>query len=134
MTIKTLAGGFSWYSSKSTYFHFFAEIIKPSLYTIKPISRNHGVPCMMKSNQSRVFIPTAPPMIHFTFPNICGSGKNGARPRVRLPITAVLRKELIFCALSIKIFISESQRLFNSNYWKVIIVTAGWLYRFYVPF
>lgn len=47
------------------------------------MSKIKGNPCITISNQSAGCIPEAPPKIHFNFPHICGSGKKGAKPRVR---------------------------------------------------
>lgn len=50
---------------------------------IKRIKSINGKPWNTTSNQSMKTIPLAPPRIHFSLPQIWGSGKNGANPRVR---------------------------------------------------
>lgn len=40
------------------------------------------MPCKKVSNQSIGFIPFAPPAIQRSLPQICGSGKKGASPKV----------------------------------------------------
>ena len=49
------------------------------------ISKTKGRLCNTISNQSLGAIPEAPPATHFSLPQRCGSGKNGAIPRVRHP-------------------------------------------------
>ena len=50
---------------------------------IKRNNKINGKPCSTTSNQSLAPIPMAPPAIHLSFPQIWGSGKNGAKPRVK---------------------------------------------------
>jgi len=54
-----------------------------SFIIIKRNNSTKGNPCITVSNQSINCIPLAPPAIHFSLPQICGSGKNGAMPNVR---------------------------------------------------
>ncbi len=50
---------------------------------ITRIKSINGKPCNTTSNQSIKAMPLAPPKIHFNLPTICGSGKKGAKPKVR---------------------------------------------------
>ncbi len=69
-------------------------------------SKRKGKPCNKTSNQSIGDIPLAPPMIHFNLPQIWGSGKNGAKPKVRhkrstifqlFIISMVIREIKVYC-------------------------------------
>jgi hypothetical protein len=41
-------------------------------------------------------MPTPPPAIHLSLPQICGSGKKGASPRVRHPNRIIFQSKRIF--------------------------------------
>ncbi len=69
-------------------------IFKRFLNSIIPkrIARIHGNPWKSKSPQSISFIPTAPPATHLILPQMCGSGTNGANPKVAQTIRTVFQE------------------------------------------
>jgi hypothetical protein len=70
-------------------------------------ANNHknGMPCIRKSNQSILTIPEAPPIIHLIFPHKCGSGKNGAKPKVHDKMSGTF--------IFVRIFIDVSKWFFQ---------------------
>ena len=69
---------------------------------INQISKTKGNPCINKSNQSASCMPLAPPYTHFNLPQTCGSGANGARPKVRQSIMAILKSLNNFKVINLK--------------------------------
>ena len=51
--------------------------------SISRIKSKKGKPCNSTSNQSIGFMPVDPPNIHLSLPQIWGSGKKGASPKLR---------------------------------------------------
>lgn len=72
------------------------------------INRIQGVPCIKTSNQSIPVIPIAPPFIHFSFPQICGSGTKGANPIDKL---AIAQNDLLTLIKLISLFIYSQLKL-----------------------
>lgn len=64
-------------------------------------SKRNGKPCNKTSNQSIGAIPLAPPMIHFNLPKIWGSGKNGAKPKVRHKMSTIFQLFIISMSESV---------------------------------
>lgn len=81
-----------WVSDELTYFFSFKRI--------ETNKNNHGDPWSKTSNQSIIFISFAPPAIHFSLPQMWGSGEKGAKPNVR----EAIRNNRVFSFINFNLF------------------------------